>query len=347
MDTSFRNIYRILAIIASFGLLIMIAVAVKRELIWIGTAGFLAIALNPAVEWFSQYITRRHRAPAIALTFLALILVLVILVAALVPPVVRQSRNLVDNLPAYTSSLTTSSNVVGQSIRKYDLVSRVKSDQAQLVRQVTQFSGSFLSVLRAIFSSLAATVTVLGLTFFMLLEAPGWIETFWLHYRTGERAHLQRLANEMYRAVTGFVNGNVLTSIFAAIATAIMLIVLGVPYVAALSLLVGVMDLVPLVGATLGAIAVVTVALFHSVTAGIIMLVFYIIFQQVENHVTQPLVYGKTVKISPLLVLSSVIIGAGLGGLLGALVAIPIAASLQILVKDYLKTQGLRAPKVV
>lgn len=342
MDTSARNIYRILAIIASFVLLLAIAVAVKRQLIWIGTAAFLAIALNPAVEWFSKNVTKRHRGPAIALTFVGLLLILVVLVASLVPPVVRQSRNLVDNLPQYTNTLTNSHNIVGETIRKYDLVKRVKSDQVQLVRQGSQFSGSFFTVVRNIFSSLAATVVVLGLTFFMLLEGPRWINTFWYHYGTRERKRLQNLVHQMYRAVTGYVNGNVLTSIIAGIVTAIMLIILGVPYVAPLSLFVAVMDLVPLVGATFGATAVILVSLFHSALAGAIMLVFYIIFQQVENHVTIPIVYGKTVRISPLLVLVAVLIGAGLGKLLGALVAIPAAASLQILVKDYLHSHNVR-----
>lgn len=340
MDTSFRNIYRILAIIASFIGLLLIAVAVKRQLIWIGTAFFLAVALNPAVEFFSRRVTGKRRGLAIGLTLVLLFIALAGVVASLTPPVVRQSRDLINNLPTYTDNLVNSPNIVGQSIRKYDLVKRIKSDQNQLVHQISSFGGSFFTVIRSIFSSLAATITVLGLTFFMLLEGPEWIRQGWLRYRSPKKAHHQSLVAEMYKSVTGYVNGNVLTSVIAGIATAIMLLILRIPYAAPLAIFVAVMDLVPLVGATLGSIVVITVSLFHSLAAALIMLIFFVIYQQTENHIFQPIVYGKTVKISPLLVLISVLIGAGLAGLLGALVAIPVAASLQILFKDYLRSRG-------
>jgi len=340
MDTSARNIYRILAIITSFALLLLVAAKVERQLIWIGTAFFLAVALNPAVEFFAKYVTGRRRGLAIGITFLCLMIVLAGVVASLAPPLVRQSRGLVNNLPAYTDHLTKSPNLVGHMIRRYDLVERIKADQSQIVHQISSFGGSFFVVLRKIFSSLAATVTVLGLTFFMLLEGPNWIGQAWLRYRSPKKRHYQELVHQMYHSVTGYVNGNLLTSVLASILVALMLLILHVPYAAALAILVGVMDLIPLVGATLGAIVVIIVSLFHSEAAAVIMLIFFLIYQQTENHVLQPIVYGKTVRISPLLVLVSVIIGAGLGGLLGALVAIPIAASIQILIKDYFITHN-------
>lgn len=344
MDTSFRNIYRILAIIASFAILLLVAVKVERELIWIGTAFFLAIALNPAVEFFAKRVTHRHRGLAIGLTFISLIIFLGGVIASLAPPLVRQSKGLVDNLPTYTSNLVNSRGLVGHTIRKYDLVKRIKSDQSQLVHQATSFGGSFFTVIQGIFSSLAATITVLGITFFMLLEGPRWIDRSWMRYHSPKKKHYQLLARQMYHSVTGYVNGNLLTSVIASIAVAIMLVILHVPYAAPLAIFVGIIDLVPLVGATLGSIAVITVSLFHSTTAAIIMLIFFIIYQQSENHIFQPIVYGKTVKISPLLVLVSVLIGAGLGGLLGALVSIPVAASVQILIKDYFLTHSPHTP---
>lgn len=342
MDTSARNIYRILIIITSFVVLLLVAVAVKRQLIWIGTAIFLSIALNPAVDFLSKRVTKRRRGLAIALTFLALIIALAGVVAALTPPLVRQSRGLVNNLPQYTNNLVNSPDLVGRTIRKYDLVKRIKSDQSQLVHQISTFGGSFFTVLRSIFSSLAATITVLGLTYFMLLEGPGWIAQAWLRYRSPKKRHYQELSHEMYHSVTGYVNGNLLTSVIASLASGAMLLILGIPYAAALAIFVGVMDLVPLVGATLGAVVVVTVALFHSTTSAIIMAIFFLAYQGIENHVLTPIIYGKTVRISPLLVLVAVLIGAGLGGLLGGLVAIPTAASIQILLKEYYQSRSAK-----
>jgi predicted PurR-regulated permease PerM len=166
-----------------------------------------------------------------------------------------------------------------------------------------------------------------------------WLGRLWARWRVENKRHHQELANEMYHTVTGYVTGNILTSVVASIAAWIAMLVVGVPYSAPLAITVGVVDLIPLVGATLSSIIVITVALFQSLTAAIIMLIYFIVYQLLENHILQPLIYGKTVQISPLLVLISVLIGAGLGGLLGALVAIPVAASVQILVKDYLKTR--------
>ncbi len=342
MDTSARNIYRILAIITSFIVLVLIAVTVHRQLIWIGTAFFLAVALNPAVNFFSLHLTRGRRTLAIAVTFVVGLLVVGLLVASLVPPVVHQSQDLINHFPEYTDQAVNADNFLGDTIRRYDLVQRVKNDQAELVKQASQFGGSFFVVLREIFTSIAATVTVLALTFFMLLEGPRWLENLWTRYDNNKRRHHQKLAHEMYEAVTGYVNGNLLTSLIAGVTTFIMLTILGIPYAAPLSIFVAVMDLVPLVGATLGAIVVILVALFKSPIAALVMLIFFVIYQQVENHVLQPVVYGKTVRISPMLVLIAVLIGAGLGGLIGGLVAIPVAASLQIVAKDYIDARESR-----
>lgn len=338
MDTSARNIYRIMAIAGSFVLLVLIAIKVHHQLIWIGTAGFLAVALNPAVEYFSRRVTNGRRGLSITITLLLLFLALALLVASLVPPIVHQSQDLLNHFPEYTDKLVNSHNFVGRAIRRYDLVARIKADQAELVNQASQFGGSFFGVLRSVFTSIAATVTVLALTFFMLLEGPGWLDKFWRRYQSSHKRHYQKLAQEMYQSVTGYVNGNLLTSVLAGMTAFVMMAILGVPYAAPLAIFVAVMDLVPLVGATLASIVVVVVALFVSTTAAIVMLIFFIIYQQLENHVLQPIVYGKTVRISPLLVLVAVLIGAGLAKLLGALVAIPVAASLQILVKDYFDT---------
>lgn len=344
MDTSARNIYRIMAIIGSFVLLVLIAVKVHRELIWIGTAFFLAVALNPAVEFFRKRLTKGQRGLAIAVTLLIFFLSLALLVASLVPPIVHQSKELVNHFPEYTDKLINAQNFVGRAIRRYDLVARVKADQAELLRQASQFGGSFFVVLRGVFTSLAATITVLALTFFMLLEGPGWLDQFWSRYHTPNKRHHQKLIHEMYQAVTGYVNGNVLTSLIAGLSAFIMMEILRIPYSAPLAIFVGIFDLVPLVGATIASLVVVAIALFQSTTAAIIMLIFFIVYQQLENHLLQPVVYGKTVRISPLLVLIAVLIGAGLGKLLGALVAIPVAASLQIVAKDYLNSRQDKSP---
>jgi len=210
----------------------------------------------------------------------------------------------------------------------------ISTSQDQLANYVSSAGGSVLVIARSVFSSFAAAVTILGLMVFMLLEGPGWLEVFWRAVPPKQRAHNKTLANQMYEAVAGYVTGNLLTSLLAAVLVSIMLTIVRVPYAVPLGILVGIFDLLPLVGATLGAILVITVALFASFPAAVVMVIFFVVYQQLENHFLQPVIYGRTVQMSPLLVLVSVLLGAGVAGLIGALVAIPIGASVQILVKD-------------
>jgi predicted PurR-regulated permease PerM len=140
----------------------------------------------------------------------------------------------------------------------------------------------------------------------------------------------------MYRTVGGYVSGNILISVIAGVSITIVLLILGVPYAIALGLLVAVLDLIPLAGATIAGIIVAIVAFTHSVPAGVISVVFFIVYQQLENHFLQPVIYGRTVQLSPLVVLISVLVGAELAGILGALAAIPVAGALQVVIRDQL-----------
>jgi predicted PurR-regulated permease PerM len=155
--------------------------------------------------------------------------------------------------------------------------------------------------------------------------------------RPESQARWRSVGNDIYRTVGGYVTGNLLISLIAGVSTSIVLAVLGVPYWVALGLIVGILDLIPLAGATIAGIIISTVAFLHSIPAGIIVVVFFIVYQQIENHVLQPIVYGRTVQLSPLAVLISVLIGAELAGVLGALAAIPVAGTLQVLLLDYLR----------
>jgi predicted PurR-regulated permease PerM len=330
-----REIIKVLAITTSFALLLLVAYLVRRELLWIGTAFFLAVALDPAVHWLSRWMPRKSRLAAISVIFVLGLGLLVFLLAAFVPPLVVQSEQLGHNLPKYADDVVQGNSWVSQQLRHLDLQHYVRSSQDQLGHYVASAGGSAYVILRGVFSSFAAGATVLGLMFFMLLEGRGWLNTFWRLVPEKRRAHDQELALEMYQAVTGYVTGNLLTSLLATVAVSIMLTIVHVPFAIPLGILVGIFDLLPLVGATIGAALVVLVALFTSVAAAVIMVIFFIVYQQLENHLLQPLVYGRTVKMSPLTVLISVLIGASLAGIIGAVVAIPVGASVQILVRDF------------
>ncbi|HEY6736710.1 MAG TPA: AI-2E family transporter [Candidatus Saccharimonadia bacterium] len=340
MSISSRSIMKVLALTWLFVGAVFVANLVRRELVWIGSAFFLAVAFNPAVGYVARYMPRKSRGLATGLVFAFALLTLAGVAALFVPPLVSQSGQLASNLPGYTEQLVNGHSWVSDQARSFHLVERIKQSQDQLVAYVSAAGGSFFVFLRNVFSSFAAGLTIIGLTFFMLMEGPVWVENTWKLVSPKHRAHWRNLVQEMYQAVTGYVSGNLLTSLLAAVATGLMLVVVHVPYAIPLGILVGLFDLLPLVGATLGAVIVVVAALFTSVAAAIAMVIFFVVYQQVENHVLQPVVYGRTVKMSPLAVLVSVLIGAGLGGILGALVAIPVGASVQILVRNYIEIQA-------
>ncbi len=186
-------------------------------------------------------------------------------------------------------------------------------------------SSTALSLTKSVVNIVVATLTIAFLTLFMLLEGPAWVERIFSLFPARSQPRWRRVGGEIYRTVGGYVTGNLTISLIAGVVSTAVLLGVGVDYAVALGLLVAILDLIPLAGATIAAVLVSTIAFLHSVTAGIIVLVFFLVYQQVENHILQPLVYGRTVKLSPLAVLVSVLIGAELAGIIGALGAIPIA----------------------
>jgi predicted PurR-regulated permease PerM len=195
---------------------------------------------------------------------------------------------------------------------------------------------------RPVLTVLVGAVTIAFLTFFMLLEGPNWVDRFYGLLPAESQPRWRRVGNEIYRTIGGYVTGNLLISLIAGGSTTIVLLIFGVPYAVALGLVVAIFDLIPLAGATIALIIVGAVAFLHSILAGIVVVAFFIVYQQVENHLLQPVVYGRTVQLSPLLVLISVLIGAELAGILGALGAIPVAGALQVIVADWLQHRRAR-----
>ena len=201
-----------------------------------------------------------------------------------------------------------------------------------------------MALAKGVVNVVLATVTISFMTFFMLLEGPRWVESFFMLLQPESRRRWRAVGRDIYRTVGGYVTGNLLISLIAGTLTTIVLLITDVPYALALGLIVAILDLIPLAGATIAAIIVGSVAFLHSIPAGIIVVVFFVLYQQLENHVIQPVVYGRTVQLSPLAVLIAVLIGAQLAGVLGALAAIPVAGSLQVIFRDWLRQRRGEEP---
>jgi predicted PurR-regulated permease PerM len=336
VDFRTRTVLRILLIVLCVAVTLEVVWIARHVLAWVVIALFLALALNPLVGWIERR-THLARGPAIGVAYLIVLIVIVVVGASFVPKLIDEVNGFVQALPNYVHDLTHGRGRLGFLERKYHVVEKVREQvQNGGAKKVLGLSGAALTVTKSIISLIAATVTIVFLTFFMLLEGRAWMERVYSLFPDRSQERVRRVGDDIYRTVGGYVTGNILISLIAGASATIVLLIMGVPYAVALGLLVAVLDLIPLAGATVAGVVITLVAFLHSVPAGIVVVIFVVVYQQLENHFLQPVIYGRTVQLSALAVLISVLVGAELAGILGALAAIPVAGTLQVLIRDQL-----------
>jgi predicted PurR-regulated permease PerM len=332
-----RTVLAVLGIIIGVAIALEIVWIARGVLTWVLIAVFLTMALNPAVNWLQANGIRR-RGVAVGITVISLLGVLAAIGATFIPILVHQVNEFAQALPGYVEDITKGRGRVGDLAQRYDLVDRVQKEVNKGgASRLLGLSGTAIAITKGIITLIVATVTIMFLTFFMLLEGPTWVERVYALIPEHAQPRWRAVGDRIYRTVGGYVTGNLFISVIAGVSSTIVLEILGVPFAVALGLVVAILDLIPLAGATLAAIIVTTVAFIHSVPAGIIVFTFFIVYQQLENHLLQPLVYGRTVQLSPLAVLVAVLIGAEIAGILGALGAIPVAGAVQVVLVDWLQ----------
>jgi len=331
-----RTVLVVLGILIATGLVLEVLWIARHVLTWIFIALFLALALNPAVDGLERRIKRRGLATGIV--YLATLAAIVGIGWLFIPTLVDQVNDFARKVPDYLDDLTKGRGRLGFLQEKYHLVDKARDAVREGgAAKLFGVSGTAVAVAKGVVTAVVATLTIAFMTFFMLLEGPKWIERLYSLLQPASRRRWQKVGHDIYRVVGGYVTGNLLISLIAGTLTTVVLRITGVPFAIALGLIVAILDLIPLAGATIAAIIVGTVAFLHSVPAGIIVVAFFIVYQQLENHLIQPVVYGRTVQLSPLAVLISVLIGAELAGVLGALAAIPVAGTLQVIFLDWLR----------
>jgi predicted PurR-regulated permease PerM len=336
------TILAILGIAIAVGLLLEVIWIARQIIAWVLIAVFLALALNPAVEWFQRHGLKR-RGAATAVTLLFALAAIALLAALFIPTLVREVNGFAHALPGYVDDVTHRRGRLGFLESKYHVTQRVRDAvESGGATRILGLTGTAVAITKGIITAIVATVTIVFMTLFMLLEGPVWVERFYLMLPEKSRDHWRDVGNQIYRTVGGYVTGNLLISVIAGISSTLVLLVLGVPYAVALGLLVAILDLIPLAGATIAAIIVASVGFIHSLVAGIVLIIFFIVYQQLENHLLQPIVYSRTVRLSPLVILISVLIGAELAGVLGALAAIPVAGTIQVLLIAWLQQRRTR-----
>lgn len=344
LTVSTGTVVKILVSVLAALLLLAALRQASHALLLIATAFFLALALNTPVHFISRHLPGKRRGSRVlgtTISFLIVVILLGVFIWSLVPPLVRQAENFINAAPHLVHSLHDSNSTLGHLVQKYHLEGDVDKFSSQLGNQLKNIGGTAFSTVTRVGSSVFSVLAILALTFMMLIEGPHWLEFIKELFPKRHQADVNRLAQDMYRVVKGYVNGQVTLAALAALLISPMLFILHISYAAALIVIIFICGLIPLVGHTIGAIIVTLVALAHSPTSAIIILLYYILYQQIENYLIQPRVQANTTNMSPLLVFTAVIVGVSFSGLFGGLVAIPVAGCLRILVLDYLRRQDI------
>jgi predicted PurR-regulated permease PerM len=329
---STRTIVRVFFTLFALVVLLYMLYLVRSVLGLLLIAIFLSVALGPAVDHAKGL--KLPRAAAIIAVFVALFLAIFLIGLIVVPPIVNEVQAFAEDVPQYIDDIRAN-DTLREYDDKYDITAKLEDQASSLPSRLGQAAGALQAVTVGVFSTILQLVTVLTITFFLLLDGGRIVNFLFAQMRPDHQERVRVVAADIYGATGGYVAGALALATAAGVSTYIILSLLGVPFAVPLSVLMAFFDLIPLVGSTIGGTLVALVTLFADFPGDtIIWVVFVLVYQQVENSVFQPLVYRRTVNLHPLAVITAILIGSSLLGVLGALVAIPIAAAIQIALKD-------------
>lgn len=338
-----RTIVRIIFFVAASILALQILRNMVHPLTLIFVSFFLAMALNPVVHKLSTMLKSKSRVRATAIAYSVVVTILIGFISLVLPPLVSQTSDFISDIPATLRDLETQDGFVGDLVRRYELEEQVTDFANSISENIGSYSDDAINLANRVVSNLISIITVLVLTFMMLIEGPRWLRAFWRQYPKERRKHAQEISGKMYRVVTAYVNGQVLVagigSVFAIVALFIASNVFGVSSEInpiALGGIVFLCSLIPTVGVFLAALLVFLFSLFASFPLAITMLIYFIVYQQIENVSIQPIIQSKGTELSPMIIFVSAILGIGFGGVLGAFIAIPVAGCAKVLIDDYL-----------
>lgn len=316
---------------------------------------FLAMALNPPVSSLASRLPGHSRVLATTVSYIIVLTIIGFFVYVAIPPIVRQTTNFINALPSYIEEVSSQKGVVGDTIKKYNLQSDVNSfvegARNQAGNIVQGVGGSVITGVASFLSGFVTLVTVLVLTFLALIEGPRWLERLWSIYTDEHKLqHHKYLISRMYTVVTRYVSGQVFVATLAGAAGLLVLFALTafftVPLTAVLPLafLIFLTDLIPMIGAIIGATIVVFVLVFNDLGAAIAFAVYFFIYQQIENNLIQPTVQARTIELSALTILVAALIGINLFGPVGGFLAIPAAGCVRVLLLDYFERRKIGKP---
>jgi predicted PurR-regulated permease PerM len=329
-------------------LVILLLWVLRTIILYAVVAGFIALLLAPPVRFVQR--SGVPRSVAVSAVFVVALIVFLGVVILFTAPLVSAITHFAQSLPTLVRQAKHGHGPVGHLLRRFHLQQWVDKNASKLAGDITKSlkPAQALSVGAAAVSTLIALGTIAVLSLFLLLEAPKLRDGILSLFSAARAERMMLVYRESSRSVTGYMLGNALTSIIAGVVVFITLTILGVPYPGLLGLWVALVDLLPLVGGLLAGVPVVIVAAFHSLPALIVTVVVFLVYQQVENHLLNPMIMSKTVRLNPLWVLLAVLVGATLGAkigsflgaFVGALIGIPVGGAIQVVVREIRKGPG-------
>jgi len=330
-----RTMLVAIGLLLATALLLYVVLQVTQVLTWLVIAAFFGVALAPLVGLVQRRLLGgKRRALATFLVFVVVFVLLAALVTAFVVPLVGEGTKIATALPDQIAAARAGRGPIGDLLQRTHALEWVQNNQDKIKSFASGLTAPAAGIVSGVATGLVGLITIIVLAYLIVLEGPQLVDGFVALFapETGER--IRRVGADCAKSVTGYISGNLLISVICGALTYIVLLVMGVPFAGLIGLFVGIADLLPLVGATIGGAVAVLAGFLHSGTAGIVVLVFFVLYQQLENHLLQPLIFARTVKLNPLTVIVAILIAAELRGVLGALLAIPVASMIQVIVRD-------------
>ena len=349
-----RTILVIDAVVIATWVLYRLLGRLREVILWLLIAAFIALVLNPAVNFLQRH--RFRRGSAIGVVFAGAVLVFFGLLGLFGYPLVNSLTHVAVSLPHMVKQLQKGHGWLAHTLQHFHLLSWVQKNAPKLETAAHNLGKPALSVGtnlgKAVFSTMLSLATIAFLSLFMLLEAPKLRASFLGSMRPSRRLVTEDIAHRVSRQVTSYVLGTVFLSVLFGVVILVTLLILGVPFALLVGLWVALVATIPLVGGLIAGVPSVLIALLHSPTAGVVVLVVFLGFQLVENHFLYPVVMSRSVRMNPLWVLLSVLIGANLGGvfgsalgaLTGALIAIPVGGAVQVIFRETWQHTRATAP---
>lgn len=362
IDIDTKTFVRFGLVIIGFVVALLVIYKIRSAITILGVSLFLALALNPPVSLIARRLPSNSRVGATAIAYLVVISLLGGFMFMVVPPVIEQTSKFAQTVPDLIDEAARNKTVFDDFIQRYGLEETTDKAIENAKNQATSIAANLGNLIvggaGVVFNGIANLVFVLVLAFLMLIEGPVWMRKLWDMYQDPEQLDRHRsMVKKMYRVVTGFVNGQLTVAAIAAASAMVTILILSAAFGAPANLaiplaaVVFITGMIPMIGSTIGGALVGLVLLFNSPLAALIFVIYFIIYQQIENNFIAPTIQAKNVELSALAVLSAILIGVTLFGLLGGVIAIPVAGCLRVLLIDYLeqsrKVRASKMPKTV